>query len=276
MTMDTGITIIGAGAVGRSLAIALSAGGKRLSGIYSLTGRSAALLAKKCKMKYSGRLSDAAHIASTVIIAVPDEAIADAVKLLAAVPGRLTGMTVLHTSGALTSDELQPLKKKGARTGSMHPLQTFPKHALSTALTGCWFALEGDSAAVARAAALVKNMGARHFTVAKKHKTLYHIAAVFASNYQVTLYSVVEHLAEAVKIPRRDLWRIFRPLIERTMENVLASSPAEALTGPIARGDFQTIMNHIAALESARSLEHLIPLYSALGVETAKLVKQRR
>jgi predicted short-subunit dehydrogenase-like oxidoreductase (DUF2520 family) len=270
------ITIIGAGAVGRALVRSLSGTKVRIAGIYSLRGRSASAAAKQYKAERFGAFGPDSVLSEIVLIAVPDGAIPDVVQTIASSQRRLKGTVVLHTSGALTSDEFSPLKKLGASAGSFHPLQTFPKRRTPNDLTNCWFAMEGDAAAVTVCKTLAATMHARSFTLSKKDKTLYHIAAVFASNYQVTLFSVVEQLAAAVRIPRRDLWRIFRPLIVRTLENVFASSPADALTGPIARGDYRTIMKHIAALETSKSLSHLIPLYSALGVETAKLTKRKR
>lgn len=270
------ITIIGAGAVGRSIALALFQKGVRISAVYSLGGKSAKLLAKLCSAGGFGAFSETAALSDIVIIAVPDGSIPDVVRMLEGAKRKLTGHVILHTSGALTSDELLPLKKCGATIGSFHPLQTFPKSRKRTEFVGNWFAVEGDPKAVKTSARLAAMTGAKHFLVPKKDKTLYHIAAVFASNYQVTLFSVVEQLAQSIRMPKRDLWRIFRPLITRTMENVFSSSPADALTGPIARGDYRTIMKHIAALEASKSLSHLVPLYSALGVETTKLTKRKR
>jgi len=269
------ITIIGSGAVGKSLAVALHKNGVRISGIYSLSGRTAAAAAKSCSAKHSGQLNVDSVISDIVLLAVPDSVLPDVVRTIAANRTALAGKVIVHTSGTLNSDELLQLRKRGASVGSFHPLQTFPKRRQFSDLTDCWFAVEGDAPAVNICKALAKKAGGKHFLIAKKDKTLYHIAAVFASNYQVTLFSVVEHLAETIRIPRRDLWRIFRPLIVHTMENVFSSSAAEALTGPIARGDYRTIMKHIAVLESSKSLHHLIPLYSALGVETAKLIKRK-
>lgn len=270
------ITIIGAGAVGRSIALALFQQGARISAVYSQGGKSAKLLAKQCSADTFGAMNGAVRLSDTVIIAVPDGAIPDVVRMLEGAKRKLTGQVFLHTSGALTSDELLPLKKCGAMIGSFHPLQTFPKSRKRTEFVGNWFAVEGDPNAVKTSARLAAMTGAKHFLVPKKDKTLYHIAAVFASNYQVTLFSVVEQLAQSIRMPKRDLWRIFRPLVTRTIENVFTSSPAEALTGPIARGDYRTIMKHIAALETSKSLSHLVPLYSALGVETTKLAKRKR
>lgn len=269
------ITLIGAGAVGQSLALSLHKSSKKIEGIYSEYGRSAKLLANKVKASISGSLTKERRLGQIVIIAVPDVRINDVVDTIVSQETTLKGKIFLHTSGALTSDELSALRKKGAAVGSFHPLQTFPKGLKHSSLKNIWFALEGDAAAVTAGKSLAAALGAKYFFVPKKDKTLYHIAAVFASNYQVTLFSVVEQLAAAVKIPQRHLWSIFRPLIAETLENVFSSSPVDALTGPIARGDYKTISKHFSTLESTPKLKHLVPLYSTLGIETAKLAKRK-
>ncbi|MFA6456512.1 MAG: Rossmann-like and DUF2520 domain-containing protein [Bacteroidota bacterium] len=269
------ITIIGSGAVGRSLALALSQCGVVVSGIYSEHGKTAASVAKKIKAKHAGTLEEFKTDSSIIIIAVPDGRIANVARSLSLHGAGLKGKTIVHTSGALSGDELSALRRRGASVGSFHPLQTFPKSLPLTSLKNIWFAVEGDAGAVAASKSLAKSIGARTFLLTKKNKTLYHIAAVFASNYQVALFSVVEELASTLGIPRHQVWDIFRPLITQTLHNVFASSPAEALTGPIARGDYKTITKHLAVLESSKKLKHLIPLYSTLGVETAKLAKRK-
>ncbi|MFA6468078.1 MAG: Rossmann-like and DUF2520 domain-containing protein [Bacteroidota bacterium] len=269
------ITIIGAGAVGRSLALVFSRSGVTVSGIYSEHGRSAASAAKKVKVKHFGTLEEFRADSSVIIIAVPDGRITDVSRTLASLGSGLRGKIVLHTSGALSSDELSMLRKHGASVGSFHPLQTFPKSLPVTSMKNIWFALEGDDRAISVSRSLAKIIGARTFLLTKKNKTLYHIAAVFASNYQVALFSVVEELSSVLDIPKHQLWNIFKPLITQTLNNVFATSPVEALTGPIARGDYKTISKHLAVLEASKKMKHLIPLYSTLGVETAKLAKRK-
>ena len=269
-------SIIGAGAVGRSIALALFYNGVKPAGVFSEHGNSASVLAKKIKARLFGTVEQLQLISDLIIISVPDDRITDVVACISAMPQSLRGKTFLHTSGALTSDILLPLKKKGASVGSFHPLQTFVKKKEHTLLKNVYCAIEGDSAANKTSKILARKMGARYFTVSKRNKTLYHIAAVFASNYQVTLFSVVEQIAAIIKIPKAHVWKIFRPLIEQTLENVFSSSPAEALTGPIARSDYQTITKHLKALESSKPLEHLVPLYSTLGIETARLAKRKK
>ena len=126
------------------------------------------------------------------------------------------------------------------------------------------------------ARAVSRMIGARHFSIRKRDKIVYHIAAVFASNYLVTLLSVTERLGRSISLNQRTVRRIIAPLVRRTVENVLHTSPAEALTGPIKRGDGVTVSRHLRALESTKDLKELLPLYAALGIETAQLSKRKR
>ncbi len=270
------VSIIGAGAVGHSLAFALRDGGCIPEAIYSKSIVSASTLARSVGTKSFGAVSVARLTSKIVIISVPDAEIGGIAALIAGNAGSLKGMIFLHTSGALTSDELLPLRRKGGSVGSMHPLQTFSKRRSRTEFANVYCAIEGDALAVKAARAVARIIGARHFTIRKKDKIIYHIAAVFASNYLVTLLSVSERLGRTISIPENNFRKIIAALVNQTVENVLHTSPADALTGPIKRGDGNTVSKHIRKLESTKDLKHLLPLYAALGMETARLAKRRK
>lgn len=221
-------------------------------------------------------MTEFTSLSKIVIIAVPDAEVARVAEQIAGNSGSLKGMVFLHTSGALTSDELLPLKRKGASIGSMHPLQTFSKKKERTDFAEVYCAIEGDADAVKAARSVSRTIGARHFSIRKRDKIVYHIAAVFASNYLVTLLSVTERLGSSISLNERTMRKIIAPLVRQTIENVLHASPAEALTGPIKRGDGVTVSRHLRTLESTKTLKQLLPLYAALGIETAQLAKRKR
>ncbi|MFZ4621012.1 MAG: Rossmann-like and DUF2520 domain-containing protein [Bacteroidota bacterium] len=270
------ITIIGAGAVGRSFVRALTDAGTAPAGIFSENGRSAAKLANAVGARYFGRLNEEMTLSKTVIIAVPDSRIKDVVATLIGRKGSFRGKVFLHTSGGLTSDELLPLKKRGASIGSIHPLQTFAGKARTASVNDIYCALEGDIPSVKRASGIARSLGMKYFVIRKKDKVAYHIAAVFASNYLVTVLSVAERVAKQFGLQEKDYRKIMRPLVLQTIGNVLETSPAEALTGPIMRGDGITVAKHIKELESVRSLKQFLPLYAVLGIETAHLAQRRK
>lgn len=268
------ITIIGAGAVGRSIALALFRGGVNIDAVYSLHGRSAALLARKVQARTSGLLSEMTHLGTDTIVCVPDNEITSVAAHLVRRNTSLREKTVLHTSGALSSSELRALKKQGASVGSFHPMQTFPKGTM-TPLNNVWISIEGDSRAVKFSTLLAKIVHGNTFRISKEAKVLYHTAGVFASNYFVTLLSVVELIAKECGIPQKDIWKVYGPIVRQTLENVISTSPAQALTGPIARGDVVTVSKQLQGL-SRKKLNRLVPLYSALGIETARLARKKK
>jgi len=268
------VTIVGAGAVGRSIALALFQNRVKIDGIYSESGRSAQNLAKKIRCSNFGIFDNASLTSEIVIIAVPDNQIRDVAASLAKDFGSIKNKIIFHTSGALSSDELSNLRKRKAAVASFHPLQTFSRSENQTSLNDIWCAVEGDRKAISATRAIGKKLHMNIFTIAKKDKPLYHASAVFASNYLITLLSVVEELSEHIRIPKKNIWKIYSPLILQTLHNSTSSSPAEALTGPIVRGDIKTITKHIKAL-STPSLKHLAMLYSVLGIETTRLVKKK-
>jgi predicted short-subunit dehydrogenase-like oxidoreductase (DUF2520 family) len=268
------VTIIGAGAVGRSIALALFYSGVKIHGVYSLSGRSAVQLGKRVHAKYSGTLSPSPDCGSIVLLCIPDAKIKEAATMLARALPSMNNRVVIHTAGARSSAELVPLKRKRCSVGSFHPMQTFP-HGKITSLSGVWCAIEGDKAALAVCRQLARKLRSHAFVISKEAKVLYHIAGVFASNYVVTLMSVVHDLAVQSGIPEKNIWKIFRPIIEQAVQNTVKSSPAEALTGPIIRGDSETVVQHLTALSSGTAA-YLAPLYSALGIETVRLAKKQR
>jgi predicted short-subunit dehydrogenase-like oxidoreductase (DUF2520 family) len=184
-----------------------------------------------------------------VLICVPDEAIAD---VAAGVP---VGPWVGHVSGATPLAALDP----HARRFSLHPLQTFTRARGPEQLDGAWAAVtaETDEArAVARG--LAETLGLKPFELDDAARPLYHAGAAIASNYLVTLHAVASELFNAAGAPPEALV----PLMRRTIDNGFA------LTGPIERGDWQTVETHRRAIRAARP--ELEPLYDVLAEATAR------
>ncbi len=206
-----------------------------------------------------------------VLLAVRDDALASCVGDLARAGGLGPRHVVLHLSGALTHEVLSPLAALGAATGSMHPLMTVSADPARAArhFRGATFVLEGDLEAVAVADTLVRRLGGVPLTLAPEAKPLYHAGAVYASNYLVTLLAEAVRLLERSGIGNDAARAALLPLARATLENVAAAGPAGALTGPIARGDAQTLRRHLASL-THREAE----LYRAVGRETLRLARE--
>jgi predicted short-subunit dehydrogenase-like oxidoreductase (DUF2520 family) len=188
--------------------------------------------------------------AELVLLCVPDSAIGEVAASVA------PGPWVAHVSGATPLAALSP----HARRFSVHPLQTFTRARGAEQLDGAWAAVTAETeAARATGRALAELLGLRPFDLADSARTLYHAGAVFASNYVVTLQRAASLLFESAGVPPQAL----EPLMRRTIENGFE------LTGPIARGDWDTVAAHRAAIREQRpELDHL---YETLAGATLAL-----
>lgn len=247
-----------------------------IRGVFSKSGKSAILLGKKVGASQSGILPTQARDNRIFFIAVPDDEIKNVVHRLIHRQSDFSGSLVFHTSGALSSEVLQPLKRRGAAVGSFHPLQTFSRSKTgSVNLREIFVAVEGDRKAVAAGKRIARRIGARPFVLSSQQKVLYHIAAVFGSNYFVTLLSVVEELGLRIGVPQRKIIAMTEPLILQSLKNVRIGSASSALTGPIARGDIRTISKHRSALKT-KNLRHISELYTALAKATRRLASKKK
>lgn len=183
-----------------------------------------------------------------VLLAVPDDALTAVARDLAETGKIGARHTVLHLSGLLDRSVLAPLSSTGPALGSMHPLQSLsdPLQAPQR-LKGAFVTLEGDERAVKVAGALVRTIGMQPLTVPSDKKALYHAAAVFASNYLVVVASVAERLLVEAGFDRQEARRALGPLLAGTVANV-RDAGAAALTGPVKRGDADTVRRHLEVL----------------------------
>jgi predicted short-subunit dehydrogenase-like oxidoreductase (DUF2520 family) len=180
-----------------------------------------------------------------IFITTPDHAIAPVAQSLAAMArGSLAGKVVLHASGALASDELAPLQRRGAAAGSMHPLQTFTLNR-RPALAGIAFAIEGHPAARRLARRLAREMNGIPIEIEPGAKAAYHVAGAFASPQLLALVAAAACMLEkgAGFTPRQAV-RSLAALARQTLDNYQQRGPLAAWTGPVARGDLATIRIH--------------------------------
>lgn len=204
---------------------------------------------------------------TAILITVPDNAIPGVARRLAALD-LPSGAPVLHTSGVSGAEVLAPLAERGVPVGSIHPLAAVPAGSADR-LRGAWFALEGDQPAVRVGGWIVAAAGGRALEVPSGGKPLYHAAAVFASNYVVTLLGVAERLAAGAGVPEDQARAAFTDLAAGAVANVAAAGAEAALTGPIARGDAGTVERHLSRLSGAER-----SLYSVLARETLALARR--
>ena len=264
------IAIIGPGALGSSLALALYQQGFRVMELIARDAASPA--ARKLARKTNAKLLSIEKSelkADIVWICVPDDAIALLASSLRT--RKWKEKTVLHASGALTADVLQPLKSRGAAIASAHPMMSFVR-TTQTGFKDVWFALEGDRRAVKTAEELVSALEAKSFTISADLKPLYHLFGGFLSPFLVTMLSAAERLGRKAGLPSRQLPQIMRPIVMRTLENYFAKGAAASFSGPLVRGDVETIRKHMRALSKLPERE----LYRVLVREATRTLPVKR
>lgn len=202
-----------------------------------------------------------------VILAVPDDRLAEVAHHLAATGPAPTGCVALHVAGAISTDVLSPLHQAGYAVGSMHPLQTVADPwSGGDRLRGVAFALAGEPEALAIARRLVRALDGQPLVIPPTLRPLYHAAGVFASNYLVALVSATVRLLGQAGVDEEDAVGAVLPLIRGTLNNLGNLGVGAALTGPIARGDVDTVRLHLARLSPEDRA-----LYCALGQEALRL-----
>ena len=187
------------------------------------------------------------HIqAELVWFCVPDGAIAAAATALQGAAD-WSGKVALHSSGALTSDELAKLRIGGAAVASVHPMMTFVRGSRPP-LAGVPFAVEGDFAAVRMARHIVKNLNGHAYSIRKADKAAYHAWGTFASPLLTALLVTSEQVATAAGLQPREAKRRMLPILKQTLANYAALDAAAALSGPMIRGDIDTVKRHLRIL----------------------------
>jgi predicted short-subunit dehydrogenase-like oxidoreductase (DUF2520 family) len=188
-----------------------------------------------------------------VLLAVPDGAIAAVAAEVAGLGAPGAGCVALHLSGAQPARVLAPLAERGYAIGSLHPLQTVADPLRGAEqLRDAFFTYEGDPEAREAASEIVRAAGGRMLEVHATDKARYHAACVFASNYLVTCAAVgTRLLAAAAGIDREEAARALQPLWHGAIANLDELGPTRALTGPVARGDVETVRAHLATLGGA-------------------------
>jgi predicted short-subunit dehydrogenase-like oxidoreductase (DUF2520 family) len=257
------IAIVGAGNLAAALAVSLCAAGYRIELIISRKGMASMRQGRRLarEIKASAVASGQAHIQSDVVwFCVPDGTIASAARsLLGAADWK--GKIALHSSGALTSDELRVLHERGAAVASVHPLMTFVRGSRPP-LAGIPFAIEGDEKAVRVSRAIVRGLGGRAFPIRKQRKEAYHAWGMFVSPLLTALLAVSENVAAAAGVSRKAASQRMLPILRQTLANYARLGAAGSFSGPIARGDVDTVNKHLKVL---RGVPEAREVYLALA-----------
>jgi predicted short-subunit dehydrogenase-like oxidoreductase (DUF2520 family) len=267
------VGIVGAGAVGTALGVAIARAGWPVVAVASRdAGR---------RNRFRGLVPDARAFiepaamldeVELVVLAVPDDAIPSVVE-----PLRMySGQAMVHTSGLLGADVLSPALAAGSQIGAFHPLVSFTADVDRSveALKGATIALEGDDRLMGLLADLAEAIGGVPVRLPRGTKPAYHAAAVLASGGLVALLDAIVTLGAAAGLDERGALAVYGRLIEQTLANARAVGVQAALTGPITRGDVGTLEAHLAVLK--RLAPDVLELYLAAARRELRLADERR
>ena len=274
--MQSSLTIIGSGHLAKTMGRLWQRQG--LVTVCDVLSRSLANASAACDFIGGGRpLADYAALspADTYLIATPDDQIAGCCERLAATGLLGPGVVVFHCSGALSAAVLAPAAACGALTASVHPVRSFASpEQVTLSFAGTWCGVEGDAAALALLGPRFTSLGAQLVEIAPAAKTVYHAAAVFACNYLVTLLDVAVQAYRHAGIPEDVAMKMMEPLVRKTVDQVFSAGTAQALSGPIARGDMITVEKQHAAVAAWDADKG--DLYALLAKETHLLAQCRK
>ncbi len=262
--MRKSITFIGAGRAGRALAAALERAGYVVDGFVVRS----VLSGPTRQTEWSEALAIRSDV---VFIATQDAEIQRAAERLTRAIGD-AGPIVYHLSGALSSDVLDPLRDAGCPVGSFHPLVSLNGTDDGDPFGGAYFCLEGDQPAVELGSAFVADLGGHAFAIPGKAKPLYHASAVTACGHLAALVDVALEMLTACGIDRDAAKDVLMPLMLGTLRNIDADDTVEALTGPFARADVETVESHLEAFRS-RVSGNAVDVYLALAERSIELAR---
>jgi predicted short-subunit dehydrogenase-like oxidoreductase (DUF2520 family) len=269
------VAIVGAGGLANFLAVALRQAGFTITEIIARNSiksrRRARVLAEKVGAK-TATANSAALDATLLWFCVPDREIRNAASALAI---HLTASKstdkktksqskirfAFHSSGALLSRELEPLRNLGTPVASVHPLMTFVAGA-HPSLTGVPFAIEGDQTAMRLASQIVRALGGENFPLAAARKAAYHAWATLSSPLFLAFLVTLEQTASIAGLNRKEAGNKSLPIIMQTLENYSRLGPARSFSGPLVRGDADTVARHLSALKKYPGVREV---YTALA-----------
>jgi predicted short-subunit dehydrogenase-like oxidoreductase (DUF2520 family) len=270
MTRKPTVAIVGAGSLATFLATALNDAGFTITEIIARDTPRSRRRARSLAAKVGARTvtaHSAALEATLLWFCVPDREIRAAASALAGhlaaraaahtknrVPNRVPGKVpnkvrfAFHSSGALLSRELEPLRKAGIGVASVHPLMTFVT-GTHPSLADVPFAMEGDRAATQVARQIVRKLGGESFSIPAARKAAYHAWATLTSPLLLAFLVTLEEAARAAGLTREDARRKSLPIIRQTLANYSHLGPAQSFSGPLVRGDAETVARHLSVLK---------------------------
>lgn len=266
--MSERVFIIGPGHVGRGLSRAFRASEVEVLGVH---GKRPSGMATS-----SGALPEEMAGANVIIVSVRDPQLDDAMEELTAAArsgliGR--GTVILHTSAIAEPEGLRSLSEAGFPGGTFHPLVPFSDPEVSAELLRQgWIGIDGDNAARNASRRLAGRLGARTLDIPAGKKAAYHAAAVISSNFPVVLASVAGHLMHDIGISDASAYQAVESLMSGALANMKSALPDDVLTGPVVRGDTETVRKHLSGLQGHGAASEV---YRALSAAAAEIAQRR-
>jgi predicted short-subunit dehydrogenase-like oxidoreductase (DUF2520 family) len=248
--MTETLAIVGAGRVGRALGRRLRELGWKVGAVVTRNESSARRAVRFIGAGTALSAMSRRILQSTcILIATPDASVASVAEELSRIGGEeLKGHVILHTSGALDSSVLNAVRRHGAATGSMHPLQTFNGVDVPP-LEGKVFTVEGDAQAVRKARKIARAVGANPSPIEARNKPLYHAAGALAAGHTLVVVESAIQLMMSLGMKRSESMRAVLPMTKQVLQNYERLGMKAAWTGPLARGDYEVVAKHLAALQ---------------------------
>ncbi len=269
------VSIIGAGKLGASLGAAFFKKGYRIKAIscchlYSAK-ESRKIIGEGLESTDNIKTAEAGEI---VVLSIPDDQIKKTAEELASSSVTWQDKFIFHCSGLLSSKILLPLKNKGALTASIHPIQSFPKKRTPVEqFKNIYFGIEGSEKALESSKKIISDLGGKSITIQTENKPLYHTACTFASNLFITLINTAQTLLSQSGIEEQETFQMIQPLIQGTLNNMSQSQYDSPLTGPINRGDVNTIKLHLKALQTKPDC---LKIYVAMAKQALEITKKQK
>lgn len=273
--MEKKISFIGAGKVGTSLAYLLKRKGYDVFGIASRTINSAQKAYEFIgDITYSNDIYMFIEDSDVVFITTNDDAILTVINGIKENCEIKEGQIFIHTSGSISAEVFKPLEDLGALGISIHPLQTIanPQEGIKN-IIGSLFAIDGNEKAFEFAKQLVNDLEGEAYFIESEKKPLYHLSAVIACNYFVTLMNKSVNLFKKVNIDEKIGTEGLIKLVKGTLNNIERLGTEMALTGPISRGDISTVKDHIESMKKYAS--DTLELYKTLGIYTLEVALKK-
>jgi predicted short-subunit dehydrogenase-like oxidoreductase (DUF2520 family) len=277
-TMPRTISIIGAGRVGQTFANRLLKLGWRIGAVVTRSRGSARAAVRSIGAGTPhAALTSEVLDADVLLLSVPDDVLENVAQKLARIgvagfSKKSRGKIVLHTSGALDHRVLAPLARRGAATGSMHPMQTFSGRG-APRLDGVIFSIEGAPAARLAAQKIARSLGGTPVIIHANDKPAYHASGTSVAGHALALVESAIQTLTKIGFTRRRANQALLPLIRQMLDNYESLGPRAAWTGPLSRGDYATISKHVKALR--RLPREFQDAYAALALLSARVLSKQ-